>query len=150
MTVRSLAVVTLTLALTVTGTAVAVTVDDAIKYRKSVYQVIKWNFGPMGAMVKGEMPFDAEAFARHAERVAALSGMPLEGFIPDSDLGDTTAKSEIWQQWDTFKSRMQDFETEAAKLAEVARGGDEKAIRAQFGATAKTCKACHDDFRMEL
>ena len=33
------------------------------------------------------------------------------------------------------------------KLAEVAAGGDEAAMKEQFGKTAKTCKGCHDDFK---
>ena len=27
--------------------------EDAVKYRQSVYTAIKWNFAPMGAMMKG-------------------------------------------------------------------------------------------------
>ena len=41
------------------------------------------------------------------------------------------------------------FQQEAAKLTEVAKGGDEAAIKAQFGKTAETCKACHKEFRKD-
>ena len=33
------------------------------------------------------------------------------------------------------------------KLAQVAKGGDLNAVKAQFGATGKACKSCHDDFK---
>jgi len=33
------------------------------------------------------------------------------------------------------------------KLAEVAAQGDRAAIQGQFGATGKTCKACHDEYK---
>jgi cytochrome c556 len=30
--------------------------EQALKYRKSLYQVMAWNFGPMGAMAQGKVP----------------------------------------------------------------------------------------------
>ena len=39
------------------------------------------------------------------------------------------------------------MEKETAKLAEVARNGDLNALKAQVGATGKTCSSCHDDFK---
>ena len=57
--------------------------EDAVEYRQSVYTLIKWNFAPIGAMVKGQVPYDAAAVARHAAFLETLSKMPLEGFTPD-------------------------------------------------------------------
>jgi cytochrome c556 len=39
------------------------------------------------------------------------------------------------------------MQQEVAKLNAVAKGGDVKAIREQFGVAAKSCDNCHDDFR---
>ena len=125
---------------------------DVAEYRQSVYTIIGWNFKPIGAMVKGEIPFDAAAVARHAQYVELMSKAALEGFAkgsgPDAVKG-TEAKPEIWTNWDKFESAMNDFQQESAKLAEVAKGGDESAIKAQFGKTAETCKACHKEFRKD-
>lgn len=129
------------------GSAFAQKPEDAIKYRRGVYAVIGWNFGPMAAMVKGDRPYDAAAFARHAEIVAYMSKLPLEGFVPGSDSGDTKAKPEIWLDMDDFKAKLEKMQGEAAKLAEVAKRGDLGAVRAQFGETGKSCKACHDEYR---
>jgi cytochrome c556 len=124
--------------------------EDAAKYRQSVYTIIGWNFKPIGAMVKGDAPFDAAAVARHAQYVELMSQAALEGFPkgsgPDA-VKNTEAKPEIWTNWDKFETAMNDFQQEAAKLTEVAKGGDEAAIKAQFGKTAETCKACHKEFR---
>ena len=51
--------------------------QDAAKYRQSVYTIIGWNFKPIGAMIKGEIPFDAAAVARHA---IAARGTAVEIF----------------------------------------------------------------------
>lgn len=37
--------------------------------------------------------------------------------------------------------------TEVAKLNVAAKAGNLDALKAAFGETAKTCKACHDAFR---
>jgi cytochrome c556 len=121
--------------------------EDAIKYRQGVYRVIGWNFGPMAAMAKGERPYDAAAFARHAEIVAYMSKLPLEGFVPGSENGDTKAKPEIWLDMEDFKAKLEKMQAEASKLAQVAQGGDFNAAKAQLGETGKACKACHDKYR---
>lgn len=126
--------------------------DEAAEYRQSVFTVVKWNFAPIGAMIKGDVPFDAAAVARHAQYVEMMSKAALEGFPkgsgPDA-VKDTEAKAEIWSNWSGFEAKMSDFQKEAAKLAEVAKGGDPAAIKAQFGKTAETCKACHKEFRKD-
>ena len=38
---------------------------------------------------------------------------------------------------------------EVVKLNAAAKSGDIAAIRAQFGETGKSCKACHDNFRKD-
>ena len=130
------------------GSALAqVKPEDAIKYRKGVYAVMGWNFGPMAAMAKGDRPYDAAAFARHAEIVAYMSKLPLEGFVPGSENGETKAKPEIWLDMDDFKAKLEKMQAEAAKLAEVAKGGDPNASKAQLGETGKACKACHYKYR---
>jgi cytochrome c556 len=126
--------------------------QDAVDYRKSVYTIIGWNFKPIGAMVKGEVPFDAAAVARHAQYVEMMSKAAPEGFTkgsgPDA-VKDTEAKPNIWTDSGKFETAMTNFQQESAKLAEVAKGGNEGAIKAQFGKTAETCKACHKEFRKD-
>jgi len=123
--------------------------ERALEYRQGVYNAMAWSFGPMAAMVKGKMPYDAALFTLHAERVAFLSHLPLEGFIPDSRVGDTTAKQDVWDNADDFKLRMEEMISEAGKLATVSQSGDLDAIRPQFGALGKSCKGCHDEYRTE-
>ncbi len=126
--------------------------EEAAKYRQSVYTIIQWNFSPIGAMMKGEIPFDAAAVSRHAQYVEMMSKAALDGFPagsgPDA-VKDTEAKADIWTNWSQFENAMVEFQKEATQLAEVAKGGDPGAIRVQFGKTAETCKACHKKFRKD-
>ena len=54
--------------------------ERAIEYRMAVMQVTGWNFGPMKGAVTGKVPYDKDAFALHAQRVATMAPMLPEGF----------------------------------------------------------------------
>jgi cytochrome c556 len=121
---------------------------EAVEYRQSVMKIVGWNFKPMGAMVKGDQPFDAKKFSAHAKDLAAVSSLNiLAGFPEDTDGKGSKAKPEIWMKWDDFKDKMGVMQREIAKLNEVAAGGDQGAIKKQFGEAGKTCKGCHDDYK---
>lgn len=124
--------------------------DKVIRYRQGVYTMIGWNFGPMAAMVKGQVPFDAAAFSKRAERVAWLAQQVEEGFPPGSDTGATTdAKPAIWADFADFQAKLADLQRESQALAATAKAGDEAATKAQFIKAAGTCKACHDLYRAD-
>ncbi len=146
---KTLLAVTATLAaLTTCNVQAQAKPEDVIRYRQGVYKVIGWNFGPMAAMVKGDRPYDKDAFARNAANVEFVSRLALEGFAPGSDKGaDTKAKPEIWTKMDDFKSKMSKMNEETTKLAAIAKTGSFDDIKKQFGATGSSCKACHDDYR---
>ncbi len=116
--------------------------------RQSYFALVGMAFGPMGDMVKGKMEWNSEQFAELADDLAGLSGYGVErGFAAGSEMGTTRAKPEIWDNMDDFKMKLAAFREEATKLNAVAASGDEAAMKAQFGAVGKTCKACHDEYK---
>lgn len=126
--------------------------EQSAKYRQSVYQVIVWNFGPMAGAVQGKMPYDKDAFAKQAARVATLTPMLAEGFAVESPTAPERpkgAKASIWTSKAEFDKLMQDLVTKSAALAEVAKSGDLAKIKPAFGEVGQSCKACHDKFRAE-
>ena len=46
-----------------------------------------------------------------------------------------------------FQSKLDDMKSAAAELQKTVAGGEREAIAAQVGATGKTCKACHDEYK---
>lgn len=119
----------------------------AVDFRESAMTIYKWYLGPMGAMVKGKTPFDGKAFREHAEGLAAAAGLNLLAGFPEGSAEGTEARPQIWSRWSDFEGKYRALQEQSARLAQVAATGDEAAMRAQFGETAKTCKGCHDDFR---
>ena len=130
--------------------------EDAIRARQSIMRVIAMNFGPLGKMGSGEVALNKEVFQANSTRVEALWAMnPGQYFVPGTDkpvsgvkfASFTDARPEIWSQPDKFKA-VADRATQAVgALAQAAKSGDEKAMRAAAGELGKSCKACHDDFR---
>ena len=121
--------------------------EDAIKYRQSAMFLIGQHFTRMGAMVKGEVPYNKEVFEKNAVLVESLYRLPLEAFMaPGSDKG-SGMKAEALTQKDKFTQMHTATEAELAKLVAVAKGGDLNVIKPQFGAAGASCKACHDAFR---
>lgn len=60
----------------------------------------------------------------------------------------TRAKAEIWSKPGDFANAQKLFEQNAERLSAAAGAGDVAAIRAQYGEVGKTCKGCHDNFRV--
>lgn len=123
--------------------------EDAIKYRKSVFAVTGAHFSRIGAMANGRVPFDAKVAQENAEIVATMSRLPWPAFMEGTDKGDTRAKPEIWKESDKVKAAAARYQEEATKLAAAAKTGQLDALKTAFGATAQTCKACHDSYRKE-
>lgn len=136
-------------ALTVVGTAVAADPkpEDEIRYRESAFNVIGRNFGVLGAIAKGERPYDQALAIKSANIVDALSTLPFGSFGPGTDVGTHKADPKVWKESAKFKEAAEKFQFEAAKLPAAAKDID--TLKLQVGAVGKTCKACHDDFRVK-
>jgi len=119
--------------------------DDAIKYRQSALFVLGQHFSRLGAMANGRIPYDAAAAAANAEVVAEMAKLPWAGFGAGHEGGK--AKPEIWKEDAKFKERQEKLIAEAGKLVVAAKAGNLDALKAQFGPTGASCKACHDSFR---
>ena len=126
--------------------------DDVIKFRKGLMQVQGWSARPMGQMVKGEIPFDRELFARNAAMLELTGRMIVEGFPAGTEKGaseQTRARPEIWSDGGKFRQAAEQFQAAATKLTEASRAGTLEAVRPAFAAVAKQCSACHDGFRVK-
>lgn len=123
--------------------------EDEIRYRQSVFNVIGRNFGGvLNGIAKGEVPYDQAAAVKAAQLVEVLHTLPYNSFGPGTDQGaPTKADPKIWQEPAKFKTAAENTQRELAKLPEAAKSLD--TLKAQVGVVGKTCKACHDDFRVK-
>ena len=118
-----------------------------VKQRQAAMTLQAKYLGPLGAMAQGKAPFDAKVVQRNAAFLHALSQMPWDGFAESTKGEKSAALPAIWEKPGEFKPAAERFEHEAATLQQVSMSGDEGAVKAQIGATAKACGACHENFR---
>lgn len=123
-------------------------IEDAVKYRKAAFQVMGNHMGRVGAVVKGERPYDKASVEADVAIIEMMSKLPWQAFPAGSDnIGDTTAHPAIWKEPEKYQAAAEKMQAEVAKLSVAARSGDLASIRTAFGNTGQSCKACHDNFR---
>ncbi len=122
---------------------------DPVAARKDVFSQYKKTIGAMAKTIKGETPYNKDEFAKLAAHMDTLAQQPWQHFPAGSNTGKTDALPAIWSKPAEWKTAISNHQAETAKLKQVAASGDLDAIKAQFGATQKTCKACHDNFRKD-
>ena len=130
------------------------------------------------AMLRGQKPYDGESVATLARRIRDQSGSTLTRFFPEDSLRHPTkASPEIWRRWELFETLAQDLGTSAEALAVAAEKPDDKARlgsasekestqsamasaddaesqavelpMAAFAKLARSCAACHREFRIK-
>jgi cytochrome c556 len=143
----SLAVAALAATLAAPASAQFAKPEDAVKYRQSALFVLAQHFGRIGAMANGRAPYDAKAAVDNAEVVAEMAKLPWAGFGPGYDKVNSKAKPEVWSEQAKFKDHADKLVAESAKLLAAAKTNNLDNLKTAFGATAGTCKACHDNFR---
>lgn len=100
----------------------------------------------MGAMVKGESPYDADQVRALAEELRADSAKIPDLFPEGSLEPPSEALPAIWQNWAKFEELARRMGEASGAVADAADGGL-GAVAPVFGGLAKTCSACHTDFR---
>lgn len=124
--------------------------EDAVKYRKAAFTVMAAHFSRIGAMAQGRAPFDAAAAAANADIVVTLSKLPYAGFVEGTAGTEKGApKPNVWSERAKFDAAAKKMQDEVAKLAVAAKANNLDQLKAAFGSAAPTCKACHDDFRVQ-
>lgn len=131
--------------------------EEMIQFRQAGYKTMAWNMSKIKAQV--EAPSDKFDKTLTLNAVKAIQGVANSGlgalFAPGTDksIGDvkTRVKADFFDpaNKEELGKIAKNFNQEANKFAEVAAGGDQKAIQAQFGEVGKACKSCHDKFRMD-
>jgi len=129
-------------------------IAKAVEARQGFMKVVAFNLGPLGAMAKGEMEYDAEAAAAFAKNLEVLSAMNTGAMWPagsdNAALGEdkTRALPAAWEADSKVGEKHQAWTEASASLAAVAGDGLD-ALKGAVGDVGKSCGGCHDDYRAE-
>jgi len=132
---------------------VCLATDDVVTQRQDIFKQFKKDAAAMGKLVKTDTPFNADEFKRLAVHLESVARQPWQYFPSGSAAGQsvvkTEARPEIWSKPEEWRQAAEKLQQETSKLSQIAATGDLAAIRNQFGAVQKSCKACHDAFRKD-
>lgn len=127
--------------------------QDQIEARQSFMHVYRFNLGLLGAMAKGEAPYDAELASAAANNLLAASRMNNRAMWPaGSDMsaagyeGVTWAKADIWSAGSEIGAKSKALSDALEAMAAVA-GDGLAAVRSNMGAVGDGCKGCHEPYR---
>jgi cytochrome c556 len=129
--------------------SVALADSDPILTRQHLMEDTRDAAKVIGGMLKEKQPFDAEAAmaAFMVWKKTANEGGDL--FPEGSETGhDTEAKATIWTDRDGFNEKLADFGVRV-EAAITASPDSLEALKAAAGPVFKTCKACHEGYRVE-
>lgn len=119
----------------------------AFEFRDSVMHLLAAKMGEIGGMAREEIPLDEAVFDKDVHDLAALSGMLVEGFMPEGIPAGSRSLPAIWTDWSDFEQKAQDLMDASDGLVEaVEQGGFNQAMGLVQG-TAQTCGACHRIYR---
>ena len=123
--------------------------SNAIEFRQSIFQLVKSNIGPLGAMAKGKAPIDEAVIAKNAMRMEQLSLMISDYFVADTRGSGvkTHALDKVWENTEDFAQKTKDFTLATQALQTIIENKDTANYRKGIGAVGATCKACHDDYK---
>ncbi|MDG1373115.1 MAG: cytochrome c [Paracoccaceae bacterium] len=136
-----------------------------VKERMDQMGMIAKSMKTIGEMIKGKTQYDPAIVEVEAAKIARHGGETLTKLFPEGSIKKPSeATPAIWTDWDRFSSIASDLSLYAAALSEGAgndrangaaslagQSGDPGSLSPDelFGAVAKTCSACHEDFRQK-
>lgn len=127
--------------------------EKATEARQGLMRLIVWEAGPLFAMAKGDMPYDAAAAEVHARNLATLAqyaghSLFLAGTSTEDLPGKTRALPTVWGNPAKFETGFHNLrEQTAVVVAEAGKGADE--LRAAVGELGNVCGDCHEAFRQK-
>jgi cytochrome c556 len=125
--------------------------EKVIKARQAIMQLRSFNAGPLFAMAKGDLDYDAELANKLAGNLKLMLDLDnsrawAKGSDNENYPGKTAALPKIWTTYPEIADYGKKYAMAVNDLA-MAAGSGRDALKSKVGALGKSCKGCHDEFR---
>jgi cytochrome c556 len=123
---------------------------SAIETRQGLFKLMSNQMGPIGGMLRNQVPFDAELVAKNAARIQTLGEIIPELFVLDTRAFKTVktgALDGIWNSQADYKAKADALVKAAAAVTVAAKTGDKAATLKAAADIGKSCGGCHDNYR---
>ena len=118
-----------------------------VKQRMDAMSDIAANLKSVNQMLRGSLDYDAESVRNAMQAISDHAAMLPHQFPEGTDAAPSEAAPSIWTDPDGFNAIFSELEMSAAELVTMAEDPD--AVQQGFRSVAKTCKACHEDYRID-
>ena len=119
-----------------------------VKERMELMKGIAAQMKVLKPMVSGKAVYDPTIAAKAAKEIATHAANIKTSFPNGSNRHPSEASPKIWTEWDKFEASAEALRTYAAALEANATNGAGNAKRL-FGEMSKTCKGCHEGYRVK-
>jgi len=127
---------------------VPVTFAQPIKERQAAMKGVGESTKALSAVVTGKRAFIGELVERHGQRILDSFIKAQKLFNNGVETKGSTAKSTIWSNPAEFARIFEGGIAGARAAAAAGANSDPAALKAAFGQLAKSCKSCHESFRL--
>ena len=119
--------------------------------RQAVFKLLAFHMGPITAMARGSMEFDAALAQRNAQRIATLGSIIPDVFMRDTREFEveTLALDKIWDNKADFEQHAAELVNQASAFAEAAGSGDRATTLGALRPLGSACGSCHDNYRRD-
>lgn len=129
--------------------------EAEIEARKAHMQVVKYNMGILGAMAKGKREYDAglaDAVAKNLHAAATMNNMTMWPKGSDNSVAAlaelTKSKPELWAEDSEVGAKHEAWVEASAVMADSAGLGLDS-LKEAIGPLGKSCKGCHDAYKVK-
>lgn len=119
-----------------------------VKERMELMKGIAAQMKALKPMIEGGSTYEPALVAMAAGTIADHAANIEPTFPKGSNAHPSEASPRIWTEWDGFAASAQALRTHATALQSDAEKGA-GAAKTLFGEMAKTCKGCHEDYRIK-
>ncbi|MEM7665285.1 MAG: cytochrome c [Pseudomonadota bacterium] len=132
--------------------------EPAASDEPAIIEVRQDNFEQIGdafKAIRGQLEAGSPDFAVVEEAATTINtnAQKIGDHFPEGtgmDAGyDTEALATIWEKPEDFTAAHQKLVETSQGLIAAAQSGDASAVQAQVGELGKSCKGCHDQFRVD-
>ena len=117
--------------------------------RQNLMKGIGQSIGALGAIAKGEKPYDAEVVRTALSTVNTNIKAFPDQFPEGSESGmETEAKPEIWGNKEDFQAKAQKLESVSASLLDD-MPADQQGVQQAVQTLGPVCSACHESYRVK-
>lgn len=117
--------------------------------RQDLMKEIGRSVGALGAIAKGEKPYDAATVETSLKTISTNSQAFPDQFPAGSESGhETEALPAVWEKPEQFRAGAEKLHTEAQAVM-ASMPADQEGVKAAMGRLGAVCSDCHETFRVK-